>query len=107
MSRVAVVVALTAAVLAAGCSPSIGNPVRILPCTPSEDRLDKQMVRMAQSVPTASAVPCMRAELDDWFLDDLGSLNGTYVNRRRIESERLGDGDELQVGKYKLTFLSR
>jgi hypothetical protein len=43
----------------------------------------------------------------DWFLDDLGSLNGTYVNRRRIESERLGDGDELQVGKYKLTFLSR
>jgi pSer/pThr/pTyr-binding forkhead associated (FHA) protein len=44
---------------------------------------------------------------NDWFLDDLGSLNGTYVNRRRIESERLGDGDELQVGKYKLTFLSR
>ncbi len=44
---------------------------------------------------------------DEWFLDDLGSLNGTYVNRQRIESQRLGDGDELQVGKYKLTFLSR
>ena len=44
---------------------------------------------------------------DEWFLDDLGSLNGTYVNRHRIESQRLGDGDELQVGKYKLTFLSR
>ena len=43
----------------------------------------------------------------DWYLDDLGSLNGTYVNRRRIESHRLDDGDELQVGKYKLTFLSR
>ena len=43
----------------------------------------------------------------DWHLDDLGSLNGTYVNRRRIESVRLADGDELQVGKYKLTFLSR
>jgi hypothetical protein len=42
-----------------------------------------------------------------WFLDDLGSLNGTYVNRRRIESHRLEDGDELQVGKYKLTFLQR
>jgi pSer/pThr/pTyr-binding forkhead associated (FHA) protein len=42
-----------------------------------------------------------------WFLDDLGSLNGTYVNRRRIESHRLEDADELQVGKYKLTFLQR
>ena len=40
-------------------------------------------------------------------LDDLGSLNGSYVNRRRIESHKLEDGDELQIGKYKLTFLSR
>ena len=44
---------------------------------------------------------------EDWFLDDLGSLNGTYVNRRRIDSQKLDDGDEVQVGKYKLTFLSR
>jgi len=44
---------------------------------------------------------------EEYFLDDLGSLNGTYVNRHRIESERLADGDELQIGKYKLTFLSR
>ena len=44
---------------------------------------------------------------NEWFLDDSGSLNGTYVNRRRVESHKLEDGDELQVGKYKLTFLSR
>ena len=43
----------------------------------------------------------------EFHLDDLGSLNGTYVNRRRIDSHRLADGDELQIGKYKLTFLSR
>jgi hypothetical protein len=43
----------------------------------------------------------------DHFLDDCGSLNGTYVNRRRIESHKLTDGDELQIGKYKLAFLSR
>ncbi|HLW95585.1 MAG TPA: FHA domain-containing protein [Solirubrobacteraceae bacterium] len=44
---------------------------------------------------------------DDWFIDDCGSLNGTYVNRERIDSRRLADGDELQVGKYKLTFRGR
>src|SRR5205823_10393229 len=43
----------------------------------------------------------------DYYLDDCGSLNGTYVNRRRIESHRLTDSDELQIGKYKLAFLSR
>jgi FHA domain-containing protein len=42
-----------------------------------------------------------------WFLDDSGSLNGTYVNRRRIDSHKLEDGDELQVGKYKLIYLAR
>ncbi|HEY2636407.1 MAG TPA: FHA domain-containing protein, partial [Solirubrobacteraceae bacterium] len=43
---------------------------------------------------------------EDWFLDDCGSLNGTYVNRRRIESHHLVEGDELQVGKYKLAYLT-
>jgi len=44
---------------------------------------------------------------EQWFLDDCGSLNGTYVNRSRIESQRLDDGDEVQIGKYKLTFHAR
>ena len=44
---------------------------------------------------------------DQWFLDDCGSLNGTYVNRSRIESERLEEGDEVQIGKYKLTSHAR
>ncbi|HEY2282472.1 MAG TPA: FHA domain-containing protein [Solirubrobacteraceae bacterium] len=42
-----------------------------------------------------------------WHLDDCGSLNGTYVNRERIESQRLEEGDEVQIGKYKLTFHAR
>ena len=44
---------------------------------------------------------------DDFAIKDLGSLNGTYVNRRRIETAVLGDDDEVQVGKYRLTFLLR
>lgn len=44
---------------------------------------------------------------DGVYVDDLGSLNGTYVNRRRIESHKLANGDELQIGKYKLTYLER
>ncbi|MBA2506354.1 MAG: FHA domain-containing protein [Thermoleophilaceae bacterium] len=44
---------------------------------------------------------------DGVYIDDLGSLNGTYVNRHRIESHKLQSGDELQVGKYKLTYLER
>jgi hypothetical protein len=39
-------------------------------------------------------------------IEDEGSLNGTYVNRRRIESHQLFDGDEVQIGKFKLTFLA-
>jgi pSer/pThr/pTyr-binding forkhead associated (FHA) protein len=40
-------------------------------------------------------------------IEDQGSLNGTFVNRARIESARLEDGDELQIGKYRLNFLNR
>ncbi|MDX6643001.1 MAG: hypothetical protein QOD76_963 [Solirubrobacteraceae bacterium] len=43
----------------------------------------------------------------EYYLDDCGSLNGTYVNRQRVDSRQLEDGDELQIGKYKLSFLAR
>ena len=36
---------------------------------------------------------------------DVGSLNGTYVNRERIEEARLSSGDEVQIGKFKLVYL--
>ena len=42
-----------------------------------------------------------------FFIEDQGSLNGTFLNRKRIESTELRDGDELQIGKYRLTFLAR
>ena len=39
-------------------------------------------------------------------LHDVGSLNGTYVNRERVEESGLRTGDELQIGKFKLVFLT-
>jgi pSer/pThr/pTyr-binding forkhead associated (FHA) protein len=42
---------------------------------------------------------------DTYRVCDAGSLNGTYVNRERIEEAALNHGDVLQVGKYKLHFL--
>ena len=37
---------------------------------------------------------------------DVGSLNGTYVNRERVETATLGNGDEVQVGKFRLVFIA-
>ena len=42
----------------------------------------------------------------DFTVSDVGSLNGTYVNRDRIDSVELNDGDEVQIGKYRLVFFS-
>jgi pSer/pThr/pTyr-binding forkhead associated (FHA) protein len=41
-----------------------------------------------------------------YVVRDVGSLNGTYLNRERVESAPLTDGDELQIGTFKLVFLT-
>lgn len=41
-----------------------------------------------------------------WGLRDVGSLNGTYVNRERIDYIQLAGGDEVQIGKYRFLFLA-
>ena len=43
---------------------------------------------------------------DGYQVADVGSLNGTYLNRERVESATLTDGDELQIGTFKLLFLA-
>ena len=40
-----------------------------------------------------------------WLACDTGSLNGTYLNRERVDTAILKSGDELQIGKFKLVFL--
>ena len=41
-----------------------------------------------------------------YVVADVGSLNGTYLNRERVEESPLHDGDELQIGTFKLLFLA-
>ena len=43
---------------------------------------------------------------DGYRVRDVGSLNGTYLNRERIEDALLVNGDEVQIGKFKLVFLA-
>ena len=48
----------------------------------------------------------MRRTPQGFELHDVGSLNGTYVNRERVEESPLRSGDEIQIGKFKLVFLT-
>lgn len=41
-----------------------------------------------------------------FLVHDMGSLNGTYVGRNRVDNTQLANGDELQVGKFKLVFFA-
>ncbi len=43
---------------------------------------------------------------ESFTVADTGSLNGTYVNRDRIDRVQLNDGDEVQIGKYRLVFFA-
>ena len=47
----------------------------------------------------------LRHGAEGWSLRDAGSLNGTYVNRKRVDDIRLSGGDELQIGKFRFAFL--
>jgi pSer/pThr/pTyr-binding forkhead associated (FHA) protein len=48
-----------------------------------------------------------RWENDEFHVVDVGSLNNTYVNREPVDSAVLVNGDEVQIGKFRLTFLTK
>ncbi len=48
----------------------------------------------------------IRRKNGSFFVHDLGSLNGTYGGRNRVDNTQLANGDELQVGKFKLFFFA-
>ncbi len=50
-------------------------------------------------------VELVRQPSGAYLVRDVGSLNGTYLNRERIEEAQLHNSDELQIGKFKLVYL--
>ncbi|OKH84013.1 hypothetical protein EB75_05890 [Mycobacterium sp. ST-F2] len=44
---------------------------------------------------------------DEYWIVDAGSLNGVYVNGNQVQSLPLTTGDEIQIGKFRLTFACR
>ena len=49
----------------------------------------------------------IRRQEDGFSIHDLGSMNGTYVNRERVDQTKLAPGDEVQIGKFRLVFFVR
>ena len=47
-----------------------------------------------------------RREGDAFFVRDIGSLNGTYVNGEQVDETKLASGDEVQIGMFKLMFFT-
>ena len=46
------------------------------------------------------------ADVGSWTVADVGSLNGTYVNRQPVDSTVLANNDQVQIGKFRLIFLT-
>ena len=47
-----------------------------------------------------------RRQNSEFQVVDVGSLNGTYINREPVQSAVLANGDEIQIGKFRLVFLT-
>ena len=47
------------------------------------------------------------AEAGSWYLEDLGSTNGTLVNGQRAQRQKLQDGDTIRAGNTRLTFVQK
>ncbi|MGZ8595525.1 MAG: FHA domain-containing protein [Actinomycetota bacterium] len=50
--------------------------------------------------------PFERRDAGSWVVRDVGSVHGTYVNGEQVDESKLASGDEVQIGKFKLTFFA-
>ena len=114
--------AMTDPIPSAGETTIIGLPAITVPVTSTGDRpLTKEdlntIMRLADGtallISTRGAVSGSRYLLDEDEITvgrdpviDAGSLNGTYVNRQRVDSQELKNGDEIILGKFRLVYFT-
>jgi hypothetical protein len=96
--------------------PATDNPMLVVergPSAGSRFLVDQDLVRVGRH-PDADillddvTVSRKHAEIvkqgSDYVVRDAGSLNGTYLNRQRVDEAPLRNGDEVQIGKFRLVF---
>ncbi len=98
-----------------GLPPGVGLlVVRHGPAAGSSYRLDQPQVAIGRhpdsnvfldDITVSRRHVVIDRDADGYRVRDVGSLNGTYVNRKRVDEARLRHGDEVQVGRYRLTFV--
>ena len=123
---------MTDPIPSAGETTIIGMPAINIPITTTGDRpltqedletITRLSPGTALLISTRGAVSGSRYLLDDstvsrahavfrrsgdtYAVIDSGSLNGTYVNRRRVERQELKNGDEIMIGKFRLVFFTK
>lgn len=93
------------AVLVVHRSPNEGTAYTLVPPLVRVGRAADQEVFL-DDITVSRRHAEIRFEEGDWRLVDLGSLNGTYVNRVAVQDQVLVSGDEVQIGKYRFRFMA-
>ena len=85
--------------------PNVGAQFRLVADVTRAGRHPDSDIFLDDITVSRRHVDVVRTE-DGYVVRDVGSLNGTYLNRERIEEALLSNGDELQIGKFKLVYFA-
>ena len=93
------------AVLVANRGPNTGSRYELVQGTTSLGRHPNSDIFLDDITVSRRHAEIVRTDDEQMVIRDIGSLNGTYVNLERVDESVLHDGDEVQVGTFKLTFV--
>ena len=86
--------------------PEVGRRYRLTAATTTVGRFPENDIELDDITVSRRHATIHRVG-SGFLVRDAGSLNGTYVNQRRVEEGSLAQGDELQIGKFRMVFLAR
>jgi pSer/pThr/pTyr-binding forkhead associated (FHA) protein len=86
--------------------PSAGSTFLLREATTTAGRSPDSAVFLDDVTVSRAHAVFERREGDAWFVRDVGSLNGTYVNGEQVDETALATGDEVQIGRFVLAFFA-